>query len=76
MALTGSLCSAAYKAMRGTNKFGRVMLYASFIVATFTWLRNDFNSAATYGLYYFIPAILALAYITKAKPVMLQAGHS
>jgi hypothetical protein len=75
MALTGALCSAAYKAMRATNEFGRVVLYASFVVAMFTWLRNDFNSATTYGLYYFIPAIVALAYITKAKPVALQAGH-
>jgi hypothetical protein len=39
-------------------------LYASFAGLLLTWLRNDFNAATTFGLYYSIPAILALAYIT------------
>jgi len=64
-ALTGTLSSAAYRAMRATAEFGRVMLYASFIVVLLTWLRSDFNSATSYGLYYFIPAIVALAYVTN-----------
>ncbi len=64
-ALTGALSSAAYRAMRATTEFGRVMLYASFVVVLFTWLRSDFNSAVTDGLYYFIPAIAALAYVTQ-----------
>ncbi len=64
MALTGAVCSAAYKMMRETTGFGRVLLYSSFLVVLFSWLRNDFNSATTYGLYYFIPAIIALAYVT------------
>src|SRR6266478_2754058 len=68
MALTGALCSAAYQAMKAATEFGRVLLYSSFLVVLFSWLRNDFNSATTYGLYYFIPAILALAYITDARP--------
>jgi hypothetical protein len=63
-ALTGALSSAAYRAMRATTEFGRVLLYASFVVVLFTWLRSDFNSAVTDGLYYFIPAIGALAYVT------------
>jgi oligosaccharide repeat unit polymerase len=75
MALTGALSSAAYTAMRATNEFGRVMLYASFVVVLFTWLRSDFNSATTYGLYYSIPAILALTYITGGKPESRQAAH-
>jgi len=66
MALTGALSSAAYKTMRETTGFGRVLLYASFVVVLFTWLRNDFNSGTTYGLYYSIPAILALAYSPRA----------
>ncbi len=68
MALTGALCSAAYQAMKAATEFGRVLLYSSFLVVLFSWLRNDFNSATTYGLYYFIPAILALTYITDARP--------
>jgi hypothetical protein len=75
-ALTGALSSPVYRAMRATTEFGRVLLYSSFLVVLFTWLRTDFNSATTYGLYYFIPAILALAYITKAKPESPQAGHT
>jgi oligosaccharide repeat unit polymerase len=75
MALIGALSAAAYKAMRATNEFGRVMLYASFVIVLFTWLRNDFNSATTYGLYYSIPAILALTYITGGKPQSRQAAH-
>jgi hypothetical protein len=63
-ALTGALSSAAYRAIRATNEFGRVMLYASFVVVLLTWLRSDFNSATTYGLYYFVPAIVTLAYVT------------
>jgi len=74
-ALTGALCSAVYRAMRATTEFGRVLLYSSFMVVLFTWLRTDFNSGTTYGLYYFIPAILALAYVTKAKPESPQARH-
>jgi hypothetical protein len=71
MALTGALSAAAYKAMRATSEFGRVMLYSTFAVVLFTWLRSDFSSATSYGLYYLIPAILALAYITRPAP-----GHS
>jgi hypothetical protein len=63
-ALTGALSSAVYSAMRATTAFGRVMLYGSFAVVLFLWLRNDFNSAVTDGLYYFIPIIVSLAYIT------------
>jgi hypothetical protein len=72
MALTGALTAAGYKAMRATNVFARVLLYASFVVVLFTWLRNDFNSAVTFGLYYLIPAVFALAYITRVKPVTQQ----
>jgi len=75
MALIGALCSAAYQAMRRSKEFGRVLLYSSLIIVLFSWLRSDFNSATTYGLYYFIPATLALAYITKAKPETRQPGN-
>lgn len=68
MALIGALSAAAYKAMQATSGFGGVLLYLSFIVVLFTWLRNDFNSAATFGLYYFIPSVVALAYVTKEVP--------
>ncbi len=72
MALTGALSSTAYRAMRATIEFGRVMLYASFVVLLFTWLRSDFNSAVTLGLYYFIPAFVVLAYVTQPQ---LETGH-
>jgi hypothetical protein len=75
MALTGAVCSAAYQAMKASTDFGRVLLYSSFLIVLFSWLRSDFNSATTYGLYYFIPAILALAYITGVKPVARQAAY-
>lgn len=74
-ALTGALSSVVYRAMRATTEFGRIMLYSSFVVVLLTWLRSDFNSGTTLGLYYFIPAILALAYVTKAKPESPPAGH-
>ncbi len=64
MALTGALCSAAYQAVKGSTEFGRILLYSSLLVVLFSWLPSDFNSATTYGLYYFIPAIIALAYVT------------
>lgn len=67
MILMGALTAAAFKAMRATSTFGRVLLYLIFVVALLTWLRNDFNSAVTSGLYYFIPAVLALAYITSPE---------
>jgi len=75
MALTGALCSAAYQAMKASTGFSRVLLYSSFLVVLFSWLRSDFNAASTYGLYYFIPSIGALAYVTKAKPGALQAAQ-
>jgi hypothetical protein len=75
MALTGALSAAAYRAMGATAEFGRVMLYSSFVVVLFTWLRNDFNSAITLGLYYFIPAIVVLAYVTQPKRETGPAGH-
>ncbi len=68
MALTGVLTAAVYQAMLATKGFGRVLLYSSFIISLFTWLRNDFNSATTFYLYYSIPAILGLVYITQSKP--------
>ena len=75
MGLTGALSSAVYKTMRETTGFGRVLLYASFVVLLFTWLRNDFNSGITYGLYYFIPAILALAYVSNnGREVLTFSG--
>jgi hypothetical protein len=75
MALTGALSSAAYKAMRATTEFGRILLYASFVVVLFTWLRSDFNAATSLGLYYFIPAIAALAYVSQPEPGT-QTGHT
>jgi hypothetical protein len=74
MGLTGAVCSVAYQAMKASSEFGRVLLYSSFVVVLFSWLRSDFNSATTYGLYYCIPTTLALAYITGVKPVALQAA--
>jgi hypothetical protein len=67
-ALLGTISSAVYRDMRRTAKFGRIMLYASFVVVLFTWLRSDFNSAITLGLYYFLPTMVALAYITREGP--------
>src|SRR5260370_21880062 len=49
MALTGALCSAVYKTTRETTGFGRVLFYSSLLVVLISWLRNDFNSATTYG---------------------------
>lgn len=74
-ALSGALSSAAYRTMRGTTEFGRVLLYSSFVVGLSTWVRTDFNSATTYSLYYFIPATLALAYVTNGKPESRQVAH-
>jgi hypothetical protein len=68
MALTGALTAAVYQSILATKGFGRVLLYSSFVISIFTWLRNDFNSATTFYLYYSIPAILGLAYITQSKP--------
>ena len=72
MALTGALSSVIYRAVRATNGFSRVLLFSSCVVVLFSWLRSDFNSATSLGLYYFIPALLALAYITNAKPETRQ----
>lgn len=66
MAVTGAVTAAAYKAMRAGGT-GRVFLYSSYVVALLTFLRVDSDTAAIYGLYYFIPTTLALAYITKAR---------
>jgi len=74
MGLTGAASSRAYQAMRTMNSFGGVLLYSCLLVLLFSWLRSDFNSATTYALYYFVPVVLALAYITKAKPETRQAG--
>ena len=63
--LTGALSAAAYRGLRSTGEYGRVLLYASFAVFLFVWLRSDFNSAMTMGLYYLIPIALTLAYITR-----------
>jgi hypothetical protein len=76
MALIGILTAAAYEAMLATNECGRVLLYLSFVVVLFTWLRNDFNSASTYGLYYFIPTYLALAYVTNNKSEPRRTVHA
>lgn len=65
MALMGALAAAAYRGMRASVSFGRVLLFSSVVVVLFTWIRSDFNSASTFGLYYFLPAIFALAYITR-----------
>jgi hypothetical protein len=74
MALTGALSSTVYRSMRATAEFGRVMLYDSFVVVLFTWLRSDFNAATSLGLYYLIPALVALAYVSQPKPGT-QIGH-
>lgn len=71
MALTGAVTAAAYKVMLARNEFSSVLLYSSFLVVLLSWLRSDFNSATTYGLYYLIPIVLALAYITKARSARL-----
>ena len=63
MALTGALAASGYKFMRVTGEFGRIVLYSSSILILFSWVRSDFNAATTYGLYYFIPMILAFTYI-------------
>lgn len=73
MAVMGGLTGTAYKLMRARKDFGRLLLYLSSVVALFTWLRNDFNSATTFGLYYFIPAILALLYVTKTDKATFAA---
>jgi hypothetical protein len=75
MGLGGAITSVAYKAMRMANTLGRLLLYSSFIVALLSWLRVDSDSAAIYGLYYLIPIVLALVYVTKAKPRTPQAMH-
>jgi hypothetical protein len=75
MAITGAVSSAAYKSMQATRGFGRVMLYGSFAIGLVTWVRSDFNAATTSYLYYFIPFILALAYITTAKPVTHKVAN-
>lgn len=76
MAAMGALVGAAYKAARASPGFGRMILYLSSIVVLFTWLRNDFNSAITYGLYYFIPALAALMYVTRAARPVYQITQS
>lgn len=77
MVLAGALTSIAYRAVQATKEFGRVLLYGSFVVLLFTWLRNDLNAAATLGLYYSIPAFLALAYVTGGKPrVAVGRSHA
>jgi hypothetical protein len=75
MALMGAVTAAAYKAMQATNEFGRVVLYATSLVVLLSWLRSDFHSASTYGLYYLIPLVFALALITDAKPGAPQAAR-
>ena len=72
-ALTGALSSALYRAMRATTEYSRVLLYGSFVTVLFIWLRNDFNSAITDGLYYFIPIVVALAYITSDRSASRSA---
>ena len=39
MALTGAVISSAYKAMRMTVQFSRILLYSSLVVVLFSWLR-------------------------------------
>jgi hypothetical protein len=68
MTMIGMVSAFAYNAMRRTMGFGRIMLYSSFVIVLLSWLRSDFNSSTTYGLYYSIPIIAALAYITRSKP--------
>ncbi len=74
MGLGGACTAVAYKTMRMTKTFGRLLLYSSFIVALLSWLRVDSDSAAIYGLHYLIPMVFALAYITKANPETRQLG--
>jgi hypothetical protein len=47
------------------KSMGRILMYSCFFVFLLSWIRNDFNSAVTYGLFYFLPLYLALKYITK-----------
>jgi hypothetical protein len=75
MTMTGALSSAAYKSMRATKEFGRVMLYGAFVLGLLTWVRSDFNAATTTCLYYFIPVVLALAHITTGKAVTGQVAR-
>jgi hypothetical protein len=67
MALTGALTASAYRHMRATNEYSRVLLYSSVIVILFSWIRSDFNAATTYGLYYLIPTFLAFTYIVTGR---------
>jgi hypothetical protein len=67
MAMMGAFSAIGYRAMSGGKAFGRVLLFSIYLVVLFSWLRSDFNAATVYGLYYFIPIILALAYITKPR---------
>ncbi|HTP68857.1 MAG TPA: hypothetical protein VMJ35_08145 [Dongiaceae bacterium] len=79
MALTGAANGVAYRALWATNEFGRILLYLSLLVVLFSWLRNDFNAATTYGLYYFLPAIVALMIITVPEwksPTKIGNGHA
>jgi oligosaccharide repeat unit polymerase len=75
MGLTGAMSSRAYQEMHARNSIAGVLLYSCLLVLLFSWLRSDFNAATTYALYYFIPSVVALAYVTKAKSATRQAGH-
>jgi hypothetical protein len=75
MGLTGGLSAYAYRATRSTDEMGRILLYSCLLILLLSWLRSDFHAATTYALYYFIPVVFALAYITKAKSEPRQAMH-
>jgi hypothetical protein len=65
MASMGAVTAASYRAILSTQGFARVLLYLSFLVILLSWLRSDFQSSTTYGLYYLLPSIFALMYINR-----------